>query len=292
METSDDRNNKLAWHYTSTKGLLGIISTHSLWATSAAFLNDYNELKTSVTAVRNAFDRLEQDLTPDEIDVVKTSGLLNDVDPVSAFLVSASKHSDLLSLWRNYGKDTVAYSIGFDRSKLLHAKEQKEGASHPCPPPGYFEEYENDRISPDTEWNEKKKWENADYVPQNGDETHEQYLKKFLTIPSTSIFGKIFHRQDRKYYLEKDVSFKEEAEIRIVTQVEPGWKYVKLRESKLGIVPYIELVSSGGKLPIQEIKIGPTSNQVETEAALRLLLDNNCHGDVRISVSKIPFRNI
>lgn len=135
-QTSLEISNGLAWHYTSAAGLLGIIEGHSLRATSAAFMNDANEMKTGVLALRLAFERMKHTLSDEDRKMAEASSLLRESSVIDSFLVSASSKSDLLTIWRNYGGGQVAYAIGFDRSIKLAPRENIGGEAHPAPPPG------------------------------------------------------------------------------------------------------------------------------------------------------------
>lgn len=44
MKTADAVHDGLVWHYTNGPGLISILSNHVLWATSAPFLNDQQEV--------------------------------------------------------------------------------------------------------------------------------------------------------------------------------------------------------------------------------------------------------
>lgn len=82
---------------------------------------------------------------------------------------------------------------------------------------------------------------------------------------------------------EKDRSFVDERETRIIVEVTPSWKFVQYRESRFGLVPFIELgsgavgagfgryVPHGARepLPVREVMIGPSP--LDSRAAERAL---------------------
>ncbi|NYJ18495.1 hypothetical protein [Glaciibacter psychrotolerans] len=304
----------LAWHYTSSSGLRGIIETNSLRATSAAFMNDANELKTGVGALKKAYERLKSTLADDERGLVERGGLLRESAVFDSFLVSASLDGDLLTLWRYYGNDSVAYSVGFDRDVPLQAREQVGGDQHPSPPPGYhdreWEMIEGQRsfTEPDPDYVGVfgGNWRPVTYVHRDGSEAHAEYIRKYIGRRQYNdglnrFFFDVGAFADSPINLEKDNGFSDEREIRIIVDVNPAWKFVKFRENQYGLVPYIELASGSSveafvpigpqlRLPIRHIMVGPTSTPEIAKRALRLFLDNNGYGDVTIGSSEIPFR--
>ncbi|TFD67990.1 DUF2971 domain-containing protein [Cryobacterium ruanii] len=315
MENVDVPTN-LAWHYSSAAGLQGIIATHSLRATSAAYMNDANELRTGVAALKKAYEREKPNLTDEEQALVESAGMLRDSAVFSTFLVSASKEHDLLTLWRYYGTDHVAYSIGFDRNVPLMPREQVGGENHPSPPPGYdyveWDEVDGHRFraTPDPDYLGVLggQWRDVTYVDRDGDDSHTEYIRNYVARRQSAEGRKKFWVDfgsiaDSPINLEKDSGFADECEVRILMDLNPHWKFVKFRESRFGLVPYIELSTSvdadsqgfvpdgvPSHLPIQHIMVGPTANPEAAKLALRLFLDNAGYGDVQIGSSEIPFR--
>ena len=306
----------LAWHYTSAAGLRGIIETHSLRATSAGFMNDANELKTGVATLRRAYERERTRLTEEDQRLIESSGMLLDSAVFSTFLVCASKEADLLTLWRYYGNDNVAYSIGLNQDIPLMPREQVPGAAHPSPPPGYFD-YDREELrgtkvrlrpNPDAPGIFGGEWRDVKYVDRTGEESHTEYIRDFIDERNMDVFTPGFwfetgNVDDGPVNVEKDNAFEDEREVRILMEPNPQWKFVKFRESHLGLVPYVELTSSASandegyvpgdaecRLPIRHIMVGPTRDPQAAEYALRVLLDNSGYGDVTIGSSEIPFR--
>lgn len=63
MSNADSVDTGIAWHYTSSAGLRGIIEGNALRAGSAAFMNDANEMRTGVKALRSTYKRIKSSLT-------------------------------------------------------------------------------------------------------------------------------------------------------------------------------------------------------------------------------------
>lgn len=300
---------RLAWHYTSAQGLISILNSHKLRATSAAFMNDANEMKTGVRALNAAFERIKQDLPRDVVGALEesrdlTEGLVDDL-----FLLSASREPDLLTLWRNYGGATTPYAIGLDLRVQLRPVEAVAGSQHPRPPAHWEIERDKDGsiiYDPDEVWIFGGRWRPVRYVNARGDETHEATIrdmagsalqaqlnkKRYIHMPAFA---------DSEIYLEKDRSFKDEAETRIVVQANPAWKFVRFRESRFGVVPFIELSSSDEegsfirqgaalRLPIREVWVGPTMDSTTATRALENILDVAGYGDIDVRATSTPYR--
>lgn len=301
-----------AWHYTSASGLQGIVAASALRATSAAFMNDANEMKTGVQALMRSYERLKDELPRDDTALVEESGLFSEASVFNSFLVSASKEPDLLTLWRNYGGGQVAYSIAFDRAAQLVPREQVAGDSHPSPPTNYgsdaYEEVDGVLIrlyDPDQHFVLGGTWREVDYVPSVGTAEHEQRIRDFISsrrrsLAKGGLIANVGHIADSPVNLEKDDGFADEREVRIIVDLNPAWKFVKFRESRFGLIPYIELTASSGdefatvgadgRLPIRHVRIGPSPDPEHALRSLSLFLENHGYGDVPVSASTIPYR--
>ena len=113
-------NNNLIFHYTSISGLIGIISSHQLWASDCRYLNDGTELSYANEIFFSELEKLN--LAPIEGrdgGYVIPSGAL---DYFRMFITCFCEKGDLLSQWRGYGIDQ-GYSLGFNRNKLMTIEE-------------------------------------------------------------------------------------------------------------------------------------------------------------------------
>ncbi|WP_265446837.1 DUF2971 domain-containing protein [Flexivirga meconopsidis] len=126
---SDDNN--LVWHYTDAAGLLSILRTDTLWATSSQFLNDRGEIE---LGQHLAGERMAQraQAEPDGV-YGQVRQLMRDKGEEAAprgregvpeagaifFVLSASSAPDSLAMWRNYGGAGESYALGLDRDESL-----------------------------------------------------------------------------------------------------------------------------------------------------------------------------
>jgi hypothetical protein len=147
MDNDQKVGSDLVYHYTTAEGLKGIIENRCLWATNVNFLNDISEYRHGVDIVREEIKKYE----------VKTETMLAvkiEPTPSTRYLAkgiiagniehqlklinyslwtfvtsffdspaptvgeSTNDAGDILEQWRAYGRDSVSFSIGFDKSAL------------------------------------------------------------------------------------------------------------------------------------------------------------------------------
>lgn len=107
---------EIIYHYTNADGLVGIVSSGSLWATDLRFVNDASELDHALKSMEAAIERARGRFTSPT-----QANLLDRLDDAvghremfpSVHSVSFSANGDLLSQWRAYGGDGGGYAIGF-----------------------------------------------------------------------------------------------------------------------------------------------------------------------------------
>ena len=100
----------------------------------------------------------------------------------------------------------------------------------------------------------------------------------------------------RKMVRYKDEAFSEEKEFRILSfeqKYPKGLDRIRYRLAGSSLVPYV-LVPEGklddAKLPLKEVRYGPSMHPALTQKALRLALDKNGYTDVEVRRSKVPLR--
>jgi hypothetical protein len=314
-------------HYTTFAGLRGILSSGSLWATDAAFLNDSSE-------IRHFFDeRLRELITEDArqyaielarmpnhlVQIIKDGGFEKVVAlEVEAwhsslrratlamnrpFVLSLSapndervQHSGLLSQWRGYGDDG-GFAIVFDAQEL-ESMLKAEAFAHRYMfvqiGDVYYHEIDP-KIQPAT--SDITEYENivhqAVYRAMRGDTLEEK--------------GELYEAVTALSCLYKHWGFWEEREVRVVV-VPAGHdvvandapkaipqKEVLLRNRGGQEIPYIELFSSVGLagttaplLPIKRVIVGPHKNREAHAESVRQELDRVGYA-VDVVQSKIPY---
>ncbi|MGZ0712570.1 hypothetical protein ACWPKO_29955 (plasmid) [Coraliomargarita sp. W4R53] len=317
--TSRDPFDGTAWHYTTAAGLDGIVSNHCLRASSAAFMNDSRELLTGQQALSDLLEKRRPDFAEWQIRQLRFTGIGQAPDVFGNFLVCAAAESDLLTVWRNYGGDEIAYAIGLDASSPLAPIEQVAGEEHPSPPQRYYDDAVIDLGGGDYESHDPDEiriaggtWRTVEYIGGPTDVVVRREFDALLDelveppagenrVPWRLVMASLAGSPTNFW---KDRGFHDEREVRSAWNVAPSWKFVKYRAHRFGLVPYIEVgalvneasvgyVSSEARravLPIREVMIGPTAYVDAARKALRGFLDDAGYGDVQISHSITPFR--
>jgi len=147
MEDGQGAGSDLVYHYTTAEGLKGIIENRCVWATNVNFLNDLSEYHHGVEIVREEIK--EYQVKPEALLAAKIEPTpiarflaksiiagnieqqLKGIDHslwtfVASFFDSpapqtaavATDAGDILEQWRAYGRDSVGFSLGFDKSAL------------------------------------------------------------------------------------------------------------------------------------------------------------------------------
>ena len=254
----------ILYHYTNIKGLLGIVNSSSIWATSLLYLNDTLEYS-------YAFEMMLQEAKIykeiyDNIFRYRRSDI---------FVCSFSKEKDLLSQWRAYASNTGGFSIGFRSSALqLLAKNQKFSLL-PCI---YDPDIQRELI--------KKKL--------------IKYDRMFKENPSGFNFEEITKDFCKIFPMIKHPKFCEEKEWRLISEVNAANNCSKFREGNYSIIPYVEFSLKDdqcGVYAIDEIMIGAGLDYDLNERALfDLFSAKHYSGNILIPgrgilKSKVPYRS-
>src|SRR5437762_10901587 len=109
----------LLFHYTQRAALLGILSTKTLYASSARYLNDAQELSTAILLARAVL--AERGAPTPDVEKVHSlfRNFLAGAEQMDACVFSMSNDGgDVLSQWRAYAQPGDGYAIGFDGPAL------------------------------------------------------------------------------------------------------------------------------------------------------------------------------
>jgi len=317
---------KNAWHYTTSQGLIGMLASHRVWATSAAYMNDSDEIRAGREALHRAIEKHEPPLDKWQIQQLSRMGVSRTGRPDDLFLLCASTDGDALTLWRSYGIGSEAeYAVNFDPRVSLLPIQQNDAESHPEPvPPGWIEDsyehtHDGERFmayDPDRPYSFGGDWAEVVYLRPTSTAAQEELasLLKLLRKPDkvnarvVPFFLDYLAGPDPTVRF-KHPGFEDEDEVRALWTVSPWWRFVKYRPGRFGITPYIEVGASDGarheaereskdfmraeevgRLPIRSVRIGPTRAAKEAEKSLRMLLDAHGYGEVKIQRSSTPYR--
>lgn len=268
---------EVVYHYCGPDGLLGILQSRHIWATSARHLKDTSERIFAVDLVRSAARRLARKASTDSESLEAIPAalrmLIQRVEEDTSYVACFSEHADLLSQWRAYAPQTGGFSIGIYASSIAWGG-------------GWlFGRCEYDRAS------------QAEAV-----ESILQDHPKFLD-PSCSL-DQLIGENDPELRsliaalltlvpLLKHPGFSEEAEWRIVRGIEAGDHPTEFRVSRGAVIPFqrIYLAGDTGRLPIAEVVIGPSLDaRDQTYSATRVLLDQHGLQSCDVRISQISYR--
>lgn len=265
------------YHYTSFNGLLGIVTSKSIWATNIHYLNDSKEFAHAREITLGLINlRQSSGLTADINELFdKVKQALDSIEKINICVFSLSENGDLLSQWRGYCPDAKGCSIGFDSTKLISLTKTQDFFLAPCLYDSVGQRRIIDQILDEII---------SLFSQPNGDPLDKRHLdcqsffaRKFLTI------GPII----------KHHSFSEEKEWRLISypkdSTDPLWGY---RAGKSMIIPHFvfKLGSAVDENPLIQIIVGPTSQQSLTMSAITNLLSTNKIKYRSISLSSIPYR--
>jgi hypothetical protein len=252
------KTSETIFHYTTTSGLVGILTHHELWASDCQLLNDGTELSYA------------RDFFFAEVKKLKLKPLMDggyrvagpSLDMFKVFIACFCEEGDLLSQWRGYGIDQ-GYALGFNTAQLqaLGFGEVVQVQYGITDPSKYFAQEIKDAAEPSAHPG-----------------VSEWHASEFLLPRLASV---------------KHPSFKEECEWRILKQLpiyelkQPGTN-IRYRISDMGPIAY--MVISFPSECLQEIVIGPGNNTETRKAAVLSMLQSLDFQEVTVRVSNIPFR--
>lgn len=285
---------KPLYHYTSLKGLRGILESGHIYATDTRFLNDSSEIKYAYDLIRHAAhsrvvnkerrDAFEQ--LGDWLDGQKRNG-----DPI--FVTSFTEEGNLLSQWRGYTEPGKGVSIAFSCRSLRQSLSRQ---SIPFRLGRCIYDY-NAQLA----WADgvvdviEKAIDTLGPAPDSECHRTQSYYHCFDHVaPSVTMMSALI----------KDFGFSEEREWRLVSDPVANFigMSIKYREGRSSLIPYVEFdlernntPTAGTGLPgvkIEDLYIGPTPHEDEAYRAITMYLARyNATPDLFPSLCGMPFRS-
>lgn len=304
----------LIYHYTNTKGLMGILNLQLgkvvLWLSRADCLNDITEGKEVERILKIVAKEMldNNEITEKEFDCINDMKCDNrilfaktfyerDSKPVTQasfqesddYILSFCKKPNTLEMWRYYSKGETGYCLGFDQSALQFVT--------------HFDPFTvNDGKNSKIEWLDvvyddsikKEKVKNSiketqEIISKIYKIYKQEYLNAFKIYLSSLL---------KKYqYTFKHECFKNEDEIRVVISVPKKKKVfeksedfeIKFRNSDEMIIPYIEYEFP--KKCLKSVMISPLSNdntKNSTQDYIKAFTDES--DDIIVEKSELPIR--
>jgi hypothetical protein len=275
-------------HYTDLCGLYGVVESGGFWLSDHRFLNDTEEFENGRKLTIDLLQILEGKHRYNNFKevLIETRSQLESYSEQPYFICSFSKKPDSLDQWRSYGGNGQGISITFDNTR--------KSLSHFFAMPILSV---NKVLYDDSE---KKK-----LILR----TVRRYNKEYLVDLEYENYIDIEHWSDhltRQLAMEfinfKHSEYVSEQEIRMAVSSchLKHFQGIKHRVGKDRIIPYItskdiydesfEKRLGTNKLPITEVRIGPTVNQEMTARSIEMYLINKGYGGVKVIKSNVPYR--
>jgi len=304
-QTTVEASADLLYHYTTERGLLGILDSSEIWPTHIRFLNDLSEQNEGSLLFEREFKLYFGEKAKGLVLGDRDSLFLNYAriviknasEQVGTYLMSFTEDKgtdeggDRLSQWRGYGPGISGVCLGFDRRKL-EAQVSKWATAqgvHLSILKCIYTEGEkisgarqllnqiSSLLAPpspgDTDWPPNSQAISDFSVLLNTD-----YLESYMTWLAQC----------------KHVGFSEENEARIVARL-PRYRtdLVSFRDGRFTHMPHlrIQMNFTGEESPLRQLVVGPSQDQEQSVVKFETdLAKRGIHG-VKVRPSQIPYRS-
>lgn len=270
------------YHYTSARGLEGILRNRRAWATAARYLNDAQEVRYALGMARARLARAYRQARSSarRAMVAQLARGLDGIDSAHPFvcIFSLSQRADDLSQWRAYGPKSGGYSLGFRSEGLRDLARRQRCVLAPCV---YERAMQRALIA----------------------EAVDPVVRALARVraagggPAASLgpWMRVLRRRvQRVAPLIKWPDYEAEAEWRVIWAAPRGsLEQLRFRASESLFVPFVEirLDDDGTSPPIEEIHVGPGPTQAKAAASLRHLLRSLGLSVRTVRRSRIPLRS-
>jgi hypothetical protein len=265
----------ILFHYTSSAGMIGIISHEQIWLTSIHYLNDSREFSIACNCLTKQISKAASDgrIAKDYSNYLLR--ITEDYSNVVVYVMSFCENGDLLSLWRGYCPSGPGYAVGFDTNFLILLAERQ------------------------TKTGDLMRLEKCVYETAQHDLMADEIINRVVTS-----YPDLHGREDliRNSYaaemvlfapLIKDPSFAEEKEWRLCVHPKTTDKIV-FRAGKSFLIPYLEIKLGGEpkwKESVKRVHIGPTPQFALSSASVTTLLRTKNHTACEEPIwSLVPYR--
>jgi hypothetical protein len=277
------------YHYTTQRGLIGIIKSREMWVTHTQYLNDRREFVHAVDLARAEIKRLSETSSTNSArkeTLQRMEQVLNwSPQSVNVCVCSFSENRDSLSQWRAYGAGTSGFAIGFPADLLVAAASKKNWCLAPC----IYDPKRQREIMQNLVEEVLEENLSGDYgfTPEDDDELEIVRARGGNFLADLNRYAPIL----------KDESFSEEREWRIISRpLMSSSKDFCFREGQSLLIPYSKFPLSYDDLKcrLTEVVIGPTRDQERSKSSVTsfLIHERLLKGtEVGVEISKVPFRD-
>lgn len=306
---------KTLWHYTSFRGLQGIVSSKSIWATEYRFLNDRKEFLHAKGLAETLIDEEPEfgdkgyparEILRKFVVGALNTGYLHE-ERLRVMVASFTEEGDQLSQWRGYADGSRGVSIGLDVRHLRPSDIHTPVTFAPC-----LYKPEDKRTLLKSIFAHHRKgldaWRDSVFnlAQKHAGKTGLVELnvaERLVAEHQSELHEAVVHananlRFDllRAALLLKHESFSEEREWRLVLPSErihvPTHHEVKFRYTHDALVPYVEyplrLPNQEGPIACQGVTLGPGSHPSAAVGVNMFLQTQEIPS--MATLSKIPYR--
>lgn len=271
-------------HYSNLEGLCGIIESGGFWLSDHRFLNDTEEFENGRSLAIKLLQNLVATTQQTNFASILNEALscLENHREKPYFVCSFSKNADSLVLWRSYTNNGQGISITFD-TNTRHLDSHFEVLFDISLNKVIYDESEKIELLHQTI--------RAHEEEHSLDEKHENEI-------NIDNWGKSLAEDLAFDFIKfKHPDYSSEQEIRMVASSATS-AYLQHRVGNERIIPYIlssDIYKNNkylktDKLPITEIRIGPTFNQDMTVKSIKAYLTNKGYDTVKVLKSDVPYR--
>jgi len=270
---------EILYHYTDAKGLLGILDSKQIWATSYRFMTDAREFEYGFDLISELYPPAQESTlrflagadveTPNSsyAELIKAYKWHYESDCL--FVAAFSASGDSLGQWRGYAGLHSGYSLGFRSEEMKSINEKTRLVA--C---SYDKQEQLAKIDGLIR-----------AVLPGMKHTFRKDIGQLLTIAVDAAKDIALQSTTLKH-----PAFIEEREWRfVVGPLEPNDKRICYRDSGRVIIPYVKIDFPTG-LPLDHIKVGPGPHQVRNAGSLLQMLKLRGYNEVTVAPSEVPFR--
>jgi len=274
------------YHYTSLKGLLGILDSGNIWASEVRYLNDSAEIALAFRLMERAVTVRSSRSTTAAREILKQFSdwiALRSSSGPMVFVTSFTQNGNLLSQWRGYSPAAQGVSFGIASAHL----------SMVCGASGFslgrcrYDSAEQSSAISDLVGSVLSFAERMG--PSDAAHSSQSFHPSFARCEESIL---------RVAALIKDSRFKEEAEWRIVSRTVSDYVATKIcyRVGPSMLIPFLQvrLVNAMGVIPIDDVIVGPTPHpQAATDSIQRCVAQHlqRKHGSWTTQYCSIPYRS-
>jgi Protein of unknown function (DUF2971) len=124
----------ILYHYTSQSGLIGMLNTKKIWASSIHYLNDSKEFALALKLARDELTIRARNATSklysNRFELLHDS--IYSIEQVHTCVCCFSASGDSLSQWRGYGGGKAGFSVGFSREWFAEVTKTPGLTLSPC----------------------------------------------------------------------------------------------------------------------------------------------------------------